>query len=88
MVLIVVRRDRRLVPRRLRVDEQRLDALALDVRRRRQAAHVRQRREDGHEVHRAVADGARPSQPRHNPDQRRPRRLLPQRELPPVVLFA
>ena len=72
----------------LRIGQQRANALALDVRRRGQAAEVHQRRVDAHEIHRAVAAAVGLRHAGHDPDVRRAGALLPERELAPVVLLA
>ena len=72
-----------------RVADQLLDALALDVRGRRQPADVTQGRVDGHEIDRAVADGAGLGQRKAHLRQDRVERVGDtSRPLLPIFVFA
>jgi hypothetical protein len=64
------------------------EARPLDVRRRRQAAQIGQRRVDAHEVDGPVAHAVRLGYAGGDPDQRGAGGFFPQGELPPVLLLA
>ena len=72
----------------IRINQQSTNRLALDVHRNRNISQITQRRIDGHEVNRTLANSTGCGCTGSNPDQWCTSRFFPQSKLSPVFFFA
>ncbi len=88
VVVLTEGRDRRVRPCGFRICQQRADVESFDPRRLWHAGERTKRGIDAHEIHRLRAHATGLRCAGHHPHEGRTRGLLPQRELPPVLLLA